>query len=119
LSLKLRRTAKGNALSHQHVFEDVRDDDASHRRSAAYSNAHGLLVITIHDRGPVVERAFGMSEYESTETFTADQTSRLKASLGDELIAAIAQRFANSAAFGKHCEAVGVGRGTLWNRIGD
>jgi hypothetical protein len=106
-------------MADRHIFEDRRDADGSTRRSVAYVNSRGELVITIHDRGPVVHRAFGMSEYESTEIFTAAQTSRLKASLGDELIAAIAQRFANSAAFGKHCEAVGVGRGTLWNRIGD
>lgn len=119
MSPNLRRTAKGNALSHQHVFEDVRDDDGSHRRSAAYLNAHGLLVITIHDRGPVVERAFGMSEYESTEMFTADQTARLKASLGDDLMFAIAHRFTDSVAFAEYCTSARVGRGTVWNRIGD
>ncbi|OMB80800.1 hypothetical protein [Mycolicibacterium conceptionense] len=75
------------------MFEDERDDDGSHRHSAAYLNSQGSLVIKIHDSGPVVERSFGMSEYESTETFSADQTARLQESLGDNLIAAIAQRF--------------------------
>lgn len=60
----------------RHVFEDERDDDGSRRHSAAYLNSYGALVIEIHDLGPVVERAFGMSEYESTETFTTDQTAR-------------------------------------------
>ena len=52
----------------RHVFEDERSDDGSHRRSAAYLNRDGALVIEIHDLGPVVEAAFGMSEYESLET---------------------------------------------------
>jgi hypothetical protein len=106
-------------MTDRHVFEDERDDDGSHRHSAAYLNSQGLLVIKIHDSGPVVERAFGMSEYESTETFSADQTTRLREALGGDLIAAIAQRFPDSAQFAKHCESLGIGRGKVWNRIGD
>lgn len=101
------------------MFEDERDDDGSHRHSAAYLNSQGSLVIKIHDSGPVVERSFGMSEYESTETFSADQTARLQESLGDDLIAAIAQRFRDSAQFAKHCESLSIGRGKVWNRTGD
>ncbi|SKM37490.1 Uncharacterised protein [Mycobacteroides abscessus subsp. abscessus] len=104
----------------RHVFEDERDDDGSHRHSAAYLNADGALVITIHDLGPVVERSFGMSEYESEETFTVDQTTRLREALGDDLIAAIAERFPDSALdLAKHSEALGIGRGKVWNRVGD
>ena len=106
-------------MTDRHVFEDQRDDEGSHRYSAAYLNQNGSLVIEIHDLGPVVERAFGMSEYESREAFSVDQTAQLRADLGDDLIAAIAERFSNSAQFAKHCESVGVGRGKVWNRIGD
>lgn len=48
-----------------------------------------------------------MSEYESTETFTADQTARLKATLGDDLMSAIAHRFTDSAAFAEYCTSAG------------
>lgn len=106
-------------MTDRHVFEDQRDDEGSHRYSAAYLNADGSLVIEIHDLGPVVERAFGMSEYESREAFSADQTARLRESLGGDLIAAIAERFSNSVQLTGHCESLGIGRGELWNRIGD
>ncbi len=106
-------------MTDRHVFEDERDSDGSHRYSAAYLNANGSLVIEIHDLGPVVERAFGMSEYESGEAFSADQTAQLRADLVDDLIAAIAERFSNSVQLTGHCESLGIGRGQLWNRIGD
>ncbi|MDH6245509.1 hypothetical protein [Mycobacterium sp. OTB74] len=103
----------------RHVFEDQCRDDGSRCYSAAYLNADGALVVKIHDQGPVVQRALGASEYESTETFTVDQTARLREELGDDLIAAIAQRFPDSAQFAKHVATLGVGRGKVWNRIGD
>lgn len=103
----------------RHVFEATRDDEGSHRLSAVYLDPHGLLVIEIHDRGPVVTRAFGMSEYESIETFSAEQTAQLRDSLGEDLISSIAERFTHPAALTQHCAVVGVGRGKLWNRIGD
>lgn len=107
-------------MTDRHVFEDERDDDGNHRHSAAHLNPDGALVITIHDLGPVVERAFGMSEYESEETFTADQTTRLREALGDDLIAAIAARFPDShLGLTKFSESLGIGRGKVWNRIGD
>ncbi|MFV8246952.1 hypothetical protein [Mycolicibacterium peregrinum] len=111
---------KEDPIPDRHVFEDERDDDGSRRHSAAYLNGYGALVIEIHDLGPVVKRAFGMSEYESTATFTTDQTARLREDLGDDLIAAIAERFPDSALdLAKHSEALGIGRGKVWNRIGD
>jgi hypothetical protein len=104
----------------RHVFEDQRSDDGSRRYSAAYLNKDGTLVIEIHDFGPVVERAFGKSEYESLETFSVDQTARLREALGDDLISAIAERFTDSAlGLTKHSESLGVGRGQVWNHIGD
>jgi hypothetical protein len=104
----------------RHVFEDRRSDDGSHRYSAAYLNEDGALMIEIHDLGPVVQKAFGMSEYESFETFSVDQTARLREDLGEDLIAAIAARFPDSTlGLAKHAEALGVGRGQVRNRIGD
>lgn len=104
----------------QHVFEDAIDDDGTHRHSAAHLNDAGVLVITTHDLGPGVQEFFGMSEYEATETFTADQTAQLREALGDDLIAAIAARFPDSPLdLSKHSEALGIGRGKIWNRIGD
>lgn len=104
----------------RHVFQDERTDDGSRRFTSAYLNQNEELVIEIHDLGPVVERAFGASEYESRETFDADQTAKLRKALGDDLIAAIAEQFPTSAfEFAKHSEALGIGRGRLWNRIGD
>jgi hypothetical protein len=107
-------------MPNRHVFEDERRDDGSHLHSAAYLNEDGALVIEIHDLGPVVEKAFGMSEYESLETFSVDQTAQLRKVLGEDLIAAIAARFPVSAlGLAKHAETLGIGRGTVWNRIGD
>jgi hypothetical protein len=107
-------------MTDQHVFEDQRSDDGSRRYSRAYLNRDGALVIEIHDFGPVVERAFGMSEYESLETFSVNQTARLRETLGDDLISAIAERFTDSPlGLTKHSESLGVGRGRVWNRIGD
>lgn len=107
-------------MTDQHVFENQRSDDGSRRYSAAYLNKDGALVIEIHDLGPVVERAFGMSEYESRETFSVAQTARLREVLGVDLIAAIAERFPDSAlGLTKHSESLGIGHGLVWNRIGD
>lgn len=104
----------------RHVFENAIDDDGTHRHSAAHLNDAGVLVITTHDFGPRVQEFFGMSEYEATETFSTDQTARLREDLGDDLIAAIAERFPDSALdLSKHAEALGIGRGKVWNRIGD
>ncbi|MBN3458257.1 hypothetical protein JNN96_29890 [Mycobacterium sp. DSM 3803] len=105
----------------QHVFEDRIDDDGTHRHSSAHLDDAGALVITTHDLGPGVQEFFGMSEYEATETFTAEQTAQLREALGDDdLIAAIAERFPNSPLdLARHAEALGIGRGKVWNRIGD
>jgi hypothetical protein len=103
----------------RHVFQDERKDDGSRLYSAAFLNADGALVIETHDLGHVVELAFGMSEYEAEETFTVEQTQRLRESLGPELIAAIADRFAGSLELKKYAESLGIGRGKLWTRIGD
>lgn len=104
----------------QHVFENAIDDDGTHRRSAAHLNDTGALVITTHDLGPGVQEFFGMSEYEATETFTVDQTAQLREALGDDLIAAIAERFPDSPLdLARHAETLDIGRGKIWNRIGD
>lgn len=103
-----------------HVFENAIDDDGTHRHSAAHLNDAGALVITTHDLGPGVQDFFGMSEYEATETFTTDQTARLREALGGDLIAAIAARFPDSPLdLAKYSDSIGVGRGKIWNRIGD
>jgi hypothetical protein len=104
----------------QHVFENAIYDDGTHRHSAAHLNDAGALAITTHDLGPGVLEFFGVSEYEATETFTAGQTAQLRGSLGDDLIAAIAERFPDSPLnLARHAEALGIGRGKIWNRIGD
>ncbi|MBU8820416.1 hypothetical protein KL864_31560 [Mycolicibacterium goodii] len=60
-----------------------------------------------------------MSEYEATETFTVDQTAQLREALGDDLIAAIAERFPDSPLdLARHAETLDIGRGKIWNRIG-
>ena len=104
----------------RHVFENAIDADGTHRHSSAHLNDAGALVITTHDLGPGVRAYFGMSEYEATETFSTDQTAQLRAALGDDLIAAIAEQFPDSAlGLAKHAESLGIGRGKIWNRIGD
>ncbi|MGV7586341.1 hypothetical protein PJI74_01235 [Mycobacterium kansasii] len=104
----------------RHVFENAIDDDGTHRHSSAHLDDAGALVITTHDLGPGVQEFFGMSEYEATETFTVDQTAQLREALGDDLIAAIVERFPDSPLdLSKHAEALGIGRGKIWNRVGD
>ena len=77
-------------------------------------------MITTHDLGPGVQAYFGMPEYEATETFSIGQTAQLRAALGEDLIAAIAEQFPDSAlGLAKHAEFLGIGRGTIWNRVGD
>lgn len=106
-------------MLNRHVFEDQRRADGSRCYNAAYLNEDDLVVIEIHDRGPVVERMFGKSEFESLETFNVDQTAQLRKCLGDDVIAAIAERFSDSLRFADYCQSVGVGPGKVWNRIGD
>lgn len=106
-------------MTQRHVFQDQRQDDGSRLYSAAFLNADGALVIETHDRGRVVELAFGMSEYEAKETFTVEQTQRLCQSLGPDLITAIADRFTGSLELKNYAESLGIGRGKLWTRIGD
>ena len=107
-------------MVNKHVFEDQLSEDGSRRYTAAYLNKDGCLVIETHDIGPVVERIFGMSEYEAIETFNPEQTARLRESLGKDLIAAISERFPTSSlGLTEHAESIGVGRGKVWNRIGD
>lgn len=106
-------------MTERHVFQSERRDDGSYLYSAAYFSESGALVIETHDLGRVVELAFGMSEYEAEETFTVEQTQRLRESLGPDLIAAIADRFAGSLELKKFAESLGIGRGKLWTRIGD
>ncbi|MEU9808137.1 hypothetical protein [Mycobacterium sp. NPDC050853] len=59
----------------RHVFEDRAGDGGSRWYGAAYLNQDGALVIAIHGLWPVVEKTFGMAEYEACETFSADQTA--------------------------------------------
>jgi hypothetical protein len=98
----------------RHVFEDRRGDDGSRRYQAAHLNRDGCLVIETHDLGGV----FG--EYEAAETFSSEQTQALRESLGEDLIAVIAERWPDSSrGFREYTESTGVGRGKVWNRIGD
>jgi hypothetical protein len=107
-------------MGSQHVFEDRRREDGSRTYTAAYLNTDGCLVIETHDLGPVVERAFGASEYEAFETFDRKQTARLREDLGEDLIAAIGERFPTSSlGLTEYAASIGVGRGNIWNRIGD
>ncbi|OBG24109.1 hypothetical protein A5768_22330 [Mycolicibacterium fortuitum] len=112
-----------NTLRHmndRHVFEDRVDEDGTHRHSAAYLSETGALVISTHDLGPGVQEFFGMSEYEAEETFSVEQTARMREALGEDLIAAIAERFPESGLdLAKYAESIGIGRGKIWNRIGD
>jgi len=107
-------------MGSRHVFEDRRRKDGSRLYSAAYLNEDGCLVIETHDMGPVVENVFGLSEYEAVETFNPEQTARLREYLGEDLVAAISERFPTSSrGLTEHAESIGVGRGKVWNRIGD
>lgn len=107
-------------MTERHVFENRVEADRTHRYSAAHLNADGALVITIHDLGQGVREYFGASEYESEETFTVEQTARLREALGDDLIAAIAEKFPDSGLdLARYAESIGVGRGKIWNRVGD
>lgn len=109
-------------MGNRHVFEDQRSEDGSQRYTAAYLNKDGCLVIETHDMGPVVENSFGfgLSEYEALETFDPEQTARLREYLGEDLVTAISERFPTSSrGLTEHVVSIGVGRGKVWNRIGD
>lgn len=104
----------------RHIFENHTDAEGSRRYCAAYLNQDGALVIETHDMGPIVERFYGAGndEYEAFETFTLEQTQRLREDLGEDLIAKIAERFESSAQLTAHIQAIGLERGSVWNRIG-
>lgn len=109
-------------MDNQHVFEDQQREDGSRLYSAAYLNTDGCLVIETHDLGPIVEKTFGvgLTEYEAVETFGPEQTARLRKYLGEDLIAAISERFPTSSlGLTELAKSIGVGRGKVWNRIGD
>ena len=104
-------------MTDRHVFENRVDSDETRRYSSAHLDDDGQLVITTHDRGPSVEDFFGAPEYEALETFSAEQTARLVEALGQDLIAAIAEKFPDSLALSKYVESTGIGHGRIWNRI--
>ncbi|OYO20566.1 hypothetical protein BI335_03305 [Enemella evansiae] len=105
-------------MGDRHVFEDSQDERGSRRYADAYLDGDGRLVLSIHDLGPVVEDFFGCFEYESFTTFSVEQTARLRADLGEDLIAAIAQRFASQREVAEYAAAL-VGSGEHWSRTGD
>jgi hypothetical protein len=93
----------------KHVFEHTKTPQGS-QFSCAYVDARGLLVLQVHDMGGM----FG--EYESFETYTAEQTARWVSLLGNDLIAAIAARFSSTADVSAFARSEGIGRGELWSR---
>ncbi len=105
-------------MTDRYVFENRVDGDGTRRYSSAHLDADGLLAITTDDSGPAVEKFFGAPDYEALETFSAEQTTRLREALGQDLIAAIAEKFPDSLALSKYVESTGIGRGRVWNRIG-
>lgn len=105
-------------MGDRYVFEDSKDERGSRRYSDAYLDGDGRLVLSMHDLGPVVEDFFGCFEYESVTTFSVEQTERLRADLGDDLIAAIGERFGSQRELGEYPAAL-VGSGQHWSRAGD
>lgn len=94
----------------EHVFKEQRGEGES-RHSAVHLDASGRLVVTIHDLGGIFD------EYESVETYSIEQTQRLRTELGDDLIATIAERFPTKAAFSDYLRQAGIRRGEVWNSI--
>jgi len=80
------------------VLVSARDADGSMHRSVALTEA-GDLVLTGHDLGPGVERAFGdgLDEYEFVRTVRAEHVPAVLAALGaadpEQLLGEIAARF--------------------------
>jgi len=92
------------------VFDSVSDASGS-RYSAVSLDGQGQLVVEIHDIGGTFD------EYQSVETYTAEQTDQLRALLGTNIISGVAARFASGAELAEFAEAQGIGRGKVWNWI--
>jgi hypothetical protein len=78
------------------VMTDKNDEDGSMWR-AVHLTGDGELAIIGLDRGPGVQRAFGVDEYEFTRMLSLAETESLRQLLGVEsgasLLAAIGARF--------------------------
>lgn len=92
------------------VFDSVSDASGS-RYSAVSLDEQGRLKVEIHDVGGAYD------EYQSVETYSAEQTDRLRKLLGTDIISGIAARFASGAELAAFAEEQGIGRGTVWNWV--
>jgi hypothetical protein len=103
------------------VLTDERDADGTRWRAVKLTDDGQLLVVG-HDLGPGVERFFGCQEYEFERTLGADDVARLRVLLGssadDDLLAAVARSFADTARFEEFLIENAI-PGSLWNRMGD
>jgi hypothetical protein len=104
----------------QHVFDSSSTSEGS-RFCAARLDSEGRLVIQTHDLGGTVEGFFGKgnTEYEAFETFTVEQTQKIREVLGTEDVIAGISRFDSSFALKAHLRDHGIDGGKFWSRIGD
>lgn len=101
------------------VMTNQRDEMVLMYRAVLISGE--CLKIEGHDLGRGVEEFWGMSEYEFTRTYTAEQTLELATLLGctrDELLTAINERFETTSDVEQFASEHGL-EPDRWSRVGD
>lgn len=101
------------------VMIDQRDEKGLMYRAVRLAGER--LIVEGHDLGRGVEEFWGMSEYEFTRTYTAEQTSELAAALGctlDDLLTTVKARFSATSELEKFALAHGL-KPDHWSRVGD
>lgn len=104
------------------VFVDAEDEDGSSMWRAVHLSAQGAMVIEAHDQGPALLAALGAEEYEYERRLDVAETARARELLGltagDDLLAALQERFASTRDLEEFLVEADV-PGSVWSRIGD
>jgi hypothetical protein len=93
------------------VMRDTEDDDGTMWRAVVHY-VDGCLAIQGFDTGPGVRRVHGDDGYEFARDLSAAETARLRGLLGvadgDDLLAAIGQRFTTTAELEEYLDDAGI-----------
>jgi hypothetical protein len=103
------------------VLTDARDAGGTTWRAVTLTDDGGLAVLG-HDLGRGVERSWGCHEYEFERRLSLEEVTTLRRLLtlpaGDDLLAAIGERFTSTSDLESFAEGHGI-TGAFWSRTGD